>query len=221
MQRENHVNLLRSYRSGELPDILIKSSDIIRPLMALVRSDQVLAQHFLGNMITGILSKVGRSTPYPFAQLRGHFEALLSTISHPPFIACLFGLIFRHEELTIDCILVGQAALRSHNDHLGIRVLEKQISEKEESGKSSYATEIRKAEAQLTKLYRSLKEVDIVLTLGAKQFPEGNLTRSALEQELRGDYMAAFRTYEQALDALEKREVIGTAEVITAVSLCH
>lgn len=154
-----------------------------------------------------------RTSPYPFPQLRAHFETLLATISHPPFIACMFGLIFRHEELAVDSLLVGPAALRSHNDHLGIRVLEKQISEKEESGKAGLDQDVRKAQGQLTKLYRSLREVDIVLTLGAKQFPEGNLTREALERELRGDYSGAFRTYEGALDALEKREVVGTVEV--------
>ena len=50
--RMNQVNLIRTYRDGEIPDIQIPYSDLLLPLMLLIKRDSTIATEVLVELFT-------------------------------------------------------------------------------------------------------------------------------------------------------------------------
>ena len=57
-QRHAQVNMLRNYRIGDLPDIQIKNSDILKPLSELCFRDHSISQMFFASLASSIVDNV-------------------------------------------------------------------------------------------------------------------------------------------------------------------
>jgi DNA-dependent protein kinase catalytic subunit len=53
--RASQVVMFRKYRTGELPDVQIKAKEIIVPLQALARKDDILARMFFSTFVKSLL----------------------------------------------------------------------------------------------------------------------------------------------------------------------
>jgi len=53
-RNEVKVDIIRTYRQGEIPDIQIPYSDLLLPLMALVRKDSTIATEVMVELFTQI-----------------------------------------------------------------------------------------------------------------------------------------------------------------------
>lgn len=54
-RRHAQVSLLRSYRSGDLPDIQITFADVIKPLKALCSRDNIIARQVVTSIVTSVI----------------------------------------------------------------------------------------------------------------------------------------------------------------------
>lgn len=105
--------------------------------------------------------------------------------------------------------LIGEASLKSFNFHSGIVLLEKQIliitseekSKKKKIGVTSNAL-LSQMWTQLAKLYKALEDEDILRGLTDKN-AKHPFTKSALDYELKGDYVEALKLYNKGFQHLD------------------
>ena len=62
--RQKGITLLRKYRTGDLPDVAIKPSEILSPLMALSLVDSSLAQSLFSELFVSIFHSVAEEEKY-------------------------------------------------------------------------------------------------------------------------------------------------------------
>jgi DNA-dependent protein kinase catalytic subunit len=56
--KKDKINMLRTYRMGDIPDIQIDFKDIILPLMVLVQKDSTIATEVLVELFTEIYKQI-------------------------------------------------------------------------------------------------------------------------------------------------------------------
>ncbi|KAI8329229.1 hypothetical protein BC941DRAFT_384857 [Chlamydoabsidia padenii] len=201
-QREKSVVMHRKYRVGELPDIQIKYSELIRPLQALGRTDPNVARI----LYTQLVAAIGRNAEVLVSKddykndliktLKTNLDA--STLFSPTTISSFLRVYFELDGQSLDSDLIKVVSQRSFNHHLGIAVLEKQIG----SGLATNerpAKRIRQAEINtklhassqewidLATLYQDIGEPEIFQSLYRTHVATKDLPKRAVDAKIRGD----------------------------------
>ena len=83
MRRQNEVSMFRSYRVGEIPDIQIKHSDVVVPLMALAQNEPEICSFVFVELVRGVISCVTstRDSRYDKDQSKSLLEQLSNSFN--------------------------------------------------------------------------------------------------------------------------------------------
>nr|CAD7440345.1 unnamed protein product [Timema bartmani] len=108
-KREATVNMYRSYRIGDLPDIEILHSALIRPLQVLAKRDSSIGRQLLVSLFSGILVEMGDGADWFTTRSAGALGDILSssTLSCPPVIGTVLEIALansQHINLDIESI---------------------------------------------------------------------------------------------------------------------
>eukprot|EP01087_Luapelamoeba_hula_P000112 TRINITY_DN10064_c0_g1_i1.p1 TRINITY_DN10064_c0_g1~~TRINITY_DN10064_c0_g1_i1.p1 ORF type:complete len:1634 (-),score=246.38 TRINITY_DN10064_c0_g1_i1:51-4931(-) len=214
--RQKGIRMIRKYRTGELPDVAIKPSELIGPLQALALADPPIAQYLFSDVFLNLFFCIpeGDERSNAKKEITLFFQALMEKSKcDSTFIACLQRICFQESNgveekdigLTMPAALVGDTAFKSLNFQTGIMLLEKQIlkgSQKRVAKRRAGPKLENPQDAwlQLARLYKALGEEDILLGLYDKHISKNDFTRRALAAEIRGDYIEALSIYEEATE---------------------
>ncbi|KAG0005263.1 hypothetical protein BGZ65_011584, partial [Modicella reniformis] len=206
------VSMIRKYRDGDLPDIQIPYSDIIRPLQSLAELDVEICRMLFSKLVTSLMTQVEshteteeEATSYKEG-LVGDMKHILqkSTILFTPFIGSILRICHDYGEADISPELVSKVAIRSSNQHLGIILVEKQLMQsepKERSAKRQKTSESglhdpkRNSWIELARMYKSIDEKDIFKSIYESKVATTEFTREAIAAEVVGDYDRAVKVY--------------------------
>ncbi|CAB4027386.1 DNA-dependent kinase catalytic subunit, partial [Paramuricea clavata] len=133
----------------------------------------------------------------------------------PPFISCVQNVCYNEGKLSLEAGKVTTISIGSLQQPIGIMLLEKQIlriSEdpgerptKRQRTSASPSRETTTTWIELSKLYKSIEDFDVLRGIFSSQIGTQAITRQALEAEGRGDYTKALKLYSQSSegDALQ------------------
>src|SRR5262249_39076893 len=141
------------------------------------------------------------------ASVRELFQRVLErSLCTAPFIGTIQRICFEEPELLRSSSLIGTTSYKSLNFHTGIMLLEKQILHSKGAAGDQAALKKKKLGTQpaslghgddawvhLAKLYEALGEEDILLGVYEKHIARTELTKRALEAQLRNDYASAMK----------------------------
>lgn len=228
--------LYRTYQEGELPDIRIKLSDICSPLQGLCLSDPAIASGMLNLIISGLFGHAYcESNDLDAAEaksLRSGLKNILQRTSGQDtgtnfatviLSSCLRGLkeeenliknlnldISSHSDLMLNMApeLVADFSVQSSTHHAAIQFLEEQLLFLKEKKNSTVDENLQTSILmQLSSLYESIGDTDVLLSLVAKICPNDLATNKALDSEREGDYLTALRIYNHLISTDYKKPV--------------
>ena len=135
-QKENRrttVTKFRTYRKGELPDIMITPRDLLAPLQSLVHHDALIAKLAFGQLYTSVRKQQLGNQPQSMEQLHDGVANLLQSNTHggPAFVGCLHELALSEEGSDLKWLpptLAASSARFSGNLHSGILILERHLA---------------------------------------------------------------------------------------------
>lgn len=204
--RARHVTLCRAYRAGDLPDVGIAPRDLLRPLATLATRDAPLARLAWSHMMISLVRTLDNKKNTVAAALAPLVRTLLTKVSAAPLVAALLRLA-SSIALRLPAKSVSAAALRSLTAQAGAVVIETQLLDLlgiSSSAASKDVEETRESWLALSKVYKALREEDILLGLYEKNICKLSLTKEALEAELQGDYTQACKKYTEAINHLDQ-----------------
>ncbi|KAG0227795.1 hypothetical protein BGW42_002714 [Actinomortierella wolfii] len=217
--RAKRVTMIRKYRVGDLPDIQINYSDIIRPLQSLAEMDVEICRVLFSKLVTTLVDMVDKDAAMTEAEtieykhnIMSRLQTILSstTTFFTPFVGSILRIFHEYGEVDLPADLVSRASIRSSNQHLGIVLLEKQIqypvpkersAKRQRVGTSSSAADYEKKKnwVELAKVYKSIDETSIYKSIYESKIAFTDLTRSAITAELMGDYLRACEIYMESI----------------------
>ncbi|XP_067044034.1 DNA-dependent protein kinase catalytic subunit-like isoform X2 [Acropora muricata] len=213
--RESRVVMYRKYRTGDLPDIQIKFSELIAPLQAVAQRDSTFAKKLFSVLFRGIFSQIEKKLSVPEAanvasDINTAMNNMVSSSTNffPAFISSIQDICYHEHLLSIDPTSVSAACLTSLQQPIGIMLLEKQLLQSEDSGKSSRKRARGSAAPpsqetitwiELSRLYRSLGDYDVLRGIFTGHIGTKPITQKALEAEARGDFSQALKLYNEAI----------------------
>eukprot|EP01018_Ginkgo_biloba_P019264 Gb_14393 [translate_table: standard] len=232
LERANKVQMMRRYRTGELPDIEIAYKDVIIPLSVLAEKDNVFSRLLLIILCRAIYSQQSNELHKSEHELKFSVrdsieKALQRTKYGISFVGCAMDLCLENKESWIQPKLVGSAAQKSRNFHTGILFLENSVlyetppeqlhetSRKRHRGSnrrvSREGNSLDEAFVELVKLYKLIGEYDVVLSIYKNNLTKAAITQHALEAQLRGDFNNALQLYDKAINQFEEPNVEGAS----------
>ncbi|KAG0303333.1 hypothetical protein BGZ98_006787, partial [Dissophora globulifera] len=210
--RSKSVSMIRKYRDGDLPDIQIPYSDIIRPLQNLAEMDVEICRMLFSKLVTSLMGQADshmateeEAMSYKDGLIDDFKEILQkSSLLYTPFIGSILRICHDYGESEISPGIVAKVAIRSSNQHLGIILIEKQIQHFEPKERSSKRQKISETGAndpkrgswiELARIYKSIDEKDVFKSIYESNVATTEFTKRAIESEVIGDYDAAVRHY--------------------------
>lgn len=178
--RVSGVKTVRSYRIGELPDILIRHSDVLNTLVKLAKQDSELGRQFLRLLFQGMVKDISddadsRKIRQFMVKAKNTFERAMRNytgIQAPdrPFSTLLMELCIINS-MRMPCDVVLDICKLSNNQSLGILELEAQLLDDAGTAsetKSKRSRSIFKGEQienvwlGLAELYQEIEENDVL-----------------------------------------------------------
>ena len=223
LKQENQVEKYRTYRIGELPDIQIRSSDILIPLQALAQCDNQIARLLYASLFTSVLDSLEEKLSSDEYQnlirtIQHRFDVMLSQseIFYPSFVAALLDIVLsKREQIQISAQFISASTIASHLESVGILTIEyfirftetnQQINgplKKKLKSDPDLSQQMYKKVDQwleLAKCYRSLANYDDVRGIFSQLSGLKPLTLRAIEEESHSDFLLALNTYITALE---------------------
>lgn len=216
LRKEAQVTLYRSYRVGDFPDIQISYSSLITPLQALAQKDPILAKQLFSALFAGVVQEMEKAKPREESarikeELRVNMNTLLSksALCFPPFVACVQEMCYQNRELQdLDPAAISSTCLVSLQQPSGILLLEEGLlhasvpaepPSKRSRGRREIPPDTNKW-IHLARLYRSLKDYDVVRGIFGGKVGTKSITCTALQAEANTDYAEAVKLYNEALN---------------------
>ena len=234
VSRGNKVVMYRQYRTGDLPDIQIKNSELIRPLQALAQRDDKIARLLFSTLFKSIFGDISKylsehEVDMTKKEVQDIINGILKTTQRysSPFIASIMDISLKHDcslHFYLDPTLVSSCCLISYQQLVGIMVLENQLIQKgggeneaprgskRARGAMQEPTEETSIWIELGRLYKSIEDFDTLRGIFGNQLGTQEVTRRAVEAEESNDYLAACQVYKRALDTCEEMEPRPTQE---------
>nr|XP_018915697.1 PREDICTED: DNA-dependent protein kinase catalytic subunit-like [Bemisia tabaci] len=242
-KRSKEVTVLRTYKTGDFPDIEISYKELIVPLRVFVQQDQSSARHLTVALFKSFLDEESLQGADDFYRevMASIGNILQNSLSFNPAIIGAFFEVsyFCHEKINLDFDAVSTAAQASGLLSLGTVVLENQISALSESDFSSgpsakrqrldrmdetNLTEEANIWFKLAELYYSLSESDVVLGIFRDKLTNGNVDLiKATEKEQLEDWQGARRHYFEVYKDetySEKQRQFVTQSYFKCTALC-
>jgi DNA-dependent protein kinase catalytic subunit len=211
-KRQAKVDLLRRYRTGEVPDIEIKHSELIQPLLNLQSEPQIavitlmmLYESFFGVLVDSKLLKKDEVVAFKTNLRNGIFQLLqASPCVSTDFVTVLQRMCVLLEpdikELTAFPVqLITDTALRSQSSATAVLLLEQHLPRCEPRTKKDDSTRQSLVLSQLARLYSTLGDSDMVLGVYERACTQ-TITKEAIALTYQQDFSAALNRFEQASD---------------------
>ena len=220
--RGNKVVMYRQYRTGDLPDIQIRNSELIRPLQALAQRDDKVARLLFSTLFTSIFADLnkylsGHDVELTKQEVQRTVNGVLKATQRysPPFIAAIMDISLKEDcslHFYLEPTLVSTSCLVSCQQLAGIMVLENQLLQKaggagetargakRAKGAMQAPTEETAIWIELGRLYKSIEDFDTLRGIFGSQIGTREVTRRGIEEEETNDYLSARNTYKQALE---------------------
>ncbi|KAJ3289778.1 hypothetical protein HK104_007244 [Borealophlyctis nickersoniae] len=211
------VVLARTYRAGELPDILIKHKEILDPLRALAQRDTDISRLLFSSLMVAIYRGADEIETEDGAdeyakRIKSHIKKMLqdSTILFSPFIGSIFRVLHELPELGCAAPIIFRASVGSSNYELGVLLLEKLIREPvpqppapKKQRSTHHSSNNRNVElwAQMAKLYKAMDNMEVYQSIFEDKVTSRRETKDAVNAEILGDYEHALEFYKQALES--------------------
>nr|CAD7432490.1 unnamed protein product [Timema monikensis] len=136
-KREATVNMYRSYRIGDLPDIEILHSALIQPLRVLAKRDSSIGRQLLVSLFSGILVEMGDGADWFTARSAEALGDILSssTLSCPPVIGTVLEIALANSQhINLDIESITTASQSSGLLALGSLLLEQMLMKGADEG---------------------------------------------------------------------------------------
>ena len=223
--RGNKVVMYRQYRTGDLPDIQIKHSELIRPLQALAQRDDKVARLLFATLFTSIFSDLnkyltGHEVDLTKTEVQQTINGILKITQRysPPFIAAIMDISLKQDSslhFYLEPTLVSTSCLVSCQQLAGIMVLENQLLQSGGGPDTSSRTKRARGAMQapneetavwieLGRLYRSIEDFDTLRGIFGSQIGTQEVTKRAIEAEESNDHLSAYKIYKSALESAEE-----------------
>jgi hypothetical protein len=207
--------MYRKYRDGELPDVSITLSDILKPLQALCLRDRRIGSQVFQSFFVSIYSSLyKKGTPAAF-ELHEALHSMVSTassvsVSNSNFVSSIFAASLSVIEVVskdssstlvktpvhrINAEVVSNLDIASKNLYSGIRLLEEQLFTDKRVG----SCDTKKGYLELVRLYSILKEQDVIIGISAKVSSSVE-TQRALDFESEGRFEDAVLVYNNIIE---------------------
>ncbi|KYQ91591.1 DNA-dependent protein kinase subunit [Tieghemostelium lacteum] len=230
--RENQITMFRKYRAGDLPDIQIKYQELMKPLQSLCNIDSSIGVYMFSSLFSSIYSQLpNRDQMQTFKnQLKDSIDSIIRQCKfNSSLISCLLNISEKNLEFSPTPSQISSISMKSNNHPMGIVLIEKLLlsiqNQKSSVGTNTTNTTPNMNEYwdNLRDLYKSIKEDDIILGLLEKQQQDlrkqasqneqvVNYTKSALEYELKGDWLNVLSVYDIATSKLESGDIKDISE---------
>ena len=169
-RRLNEVHLQRKYRSGELPDIEINHSELIKPLQILALQDSEFAQLLFSELFESLYKVVQDKTQKghkEFADRQAAIHGSLAQMVRPSlqndalYVSCVLNLCTVVQEVEVNPEDIVKRSMSSMSFHSGILLLEHLLSNKIGSGEEQ-GHDVEHIWVALANLYQKIEEKDVV-----------------------------------------------------------
>nr|CAD7199224.1 unnamed protein product [Timema douglasi] len=211
-KREATVNMYRSYRIGDLPDIEILHSALIQPLRVLAKRDSSIGRRLLVSLFSGILVEMGDGADWFTARSSGALGDILSssTLSCPPVIGTVLEIaLANNQHINLDVESITTASRSSGLLTLGSLLLEQMLMKGADEGqRPPKRARVRTDTGQqlwlkLAELYGHLDEWDVVRGIFRDKVQCGDSVEEALLAEATGFWREARDLYQETLQDSE------------------
>nr|XP_039264534.1 DNA-dependent protein kinase catalytic subunit-like [Styela clava] len=211
-KRQHSVQLYRTYRAGELPDIQIHHRSLIAPLAALAHLDLFVSQRLLSSLVHAVIEEQSKKSTEYIKQIAETLGNVLASSEqcNPAFIAFILDIIQRNAaSIKINPSIVAHAAIKSNQHYYGVRVIEEWLLSQQEPEEPSSkrrkmlqkSSDVNEADVvswiELARLYR--KDLDVLRGIFTGTPVARSLFGNAVEYETQYDYTQATRVYQKAL----------------------
>jgi len=188
MERKASVQIVRTYRSGELPDIQIKWRDVIDPLRVLCGLDGDVAAITIESVFRYLYMMGDHEN-----ELEESVVLMLSQTNGNPTVMSLLGRLCDITQTTgtIDTAIVESKAADSVSFHDSVFMLEGLLLRSSNSNSATISA--------LVTLYSKLQMNDIVMSL-VSSHASNQTTRDAVMMEQKCDVRLAYKTYRDLAD---------------------
>ncbi|KXS19826.1 hypothetical protein M427DRAFT_41671 [Gonapodya prolifera JEL478] len=198
--RERGVNLTRSYRFGDLPDICIPNSDMIKPLQSLATLDNEVASLVFIHVVLGVCLVVERDFKFWGCMDAFYFPfiRIQRTMLEKEYLRCPPALIAssNRDALTFDIGILSVEAIIDD----GVVALPSAKRRRKDVDPPT-AMVLSGDWLQITSLYRSMGDMDVVrATAEFKLAPQGSMYQKSVAAEMSGNLEDAFESLKSQLE---------------------
>ncbi|XP_065679642.1 DNA-dependent protein kinase catalytic subunit isoform X1 [Hydra vulgaris] len=206
--RDQKVVMYRKYRIGELPDIMIKHSDLIVPLQALAQLDHKIGQQLFVSIFLAILNQLSQSSESILLKIQNTLNIIMqsSIFYDSTFINAVETVCLKNKEMNLEPQVVSSASIISLQQPIGILLIEKQLISLKNNIEEPKSKRLRADSQQenymvwseLAKIYTSIKDFDFVQSIFCSQISTNDVVKRALAAEATNDYSTALHIYRKA-----------------------
>ncbi|GFT93732.1 DNA-dependent protein kinase catalytic subunit [Nephila pilipes] len=214
IQRDAQVVMYRQYRIGELPDIEISNSEVIKPIQALAMNDGMIAKLLFKSLLVAIYNFIKEELPEYLEtfneEIGSCFEKILqsSYLYTPNVISFCLEALNQLQDIKFDVEIVFNACIGSNQQSIGILLLETKILngfssepfKKKKRPDKHILTEESNYWMKLAELYKSIEIYDVVNGIFSLTMGSSEANRKALNYESSGQYFNAVMLYNELYD---------------------
>ncbi|XP_055932973.1 DNA-dependent protein kinase catalytic subunit-like isoform X2 [Argiope bruennichi] len=213
-QRDAQVVMYRQYRIGELPDIEISNSEIIKPIQALAMNDGVVAKLLFKSLLVAVCNYVQKELPEYLETFNDEIATCFDKIFQNSYLYTPNVMSFCLETLNqvqgikFDVETVFNACIGSNQQSVGILLLETKIlkgfhsepTQKKRRTNKHVLSEESNHWMKLAELYKSIESYDVVNGIFSLTMGEKEENKKALNFEISGQYFEAVQLYYKLYD---------------------
>ncbi|KAI8906218.1 hypothetical protein DFJ77DRAFT_504568 [Powellomyces hirtus] len=221
--RAHTITLTRKYRAGELPDIEIKTKEIIDPLQILASRDPDIAQQLLSALITSMYNRVDNYSAMNEEQavtfkttVETSLQKILGTSVDfsPSVIAATLRAMYQTSAEGCSSQLISRASERSSNSQMGILLLEKCVDEprapaakRVRTGRGPGTNPSTETWLHLSRLYKSVKNMDVYRAVIEHHISSIPPLKDALTAESSKQYELALIKYRESMEITDIKDI--------------
>ncbi|KAH9256771.1 hypothetical protein BASA81_005065 [Batrachochytrium salamandrivorans] len=227
LARSRQVNLSRSYRVGEYPDMKIKPSSFLKPLWTLTQRDADISKFVLSKLVSSIMisSKKdgcssgiiddGQEIQYSISSdLADVISDTMrcSKLTSPAFIGSMLKILYDTSCTVIEPQLIATASVETGNENLGVLLLEKSIQSLLSEDSVHQGAALLASWVSVAQMYKSIGSLDVYHAINETHLYFSKATKDAIYFSSIGEYLEAKSIFEKSL--------AGPIEHISAEEIC-
>ncbi|RCI04461.1 hypothetical protein CU098_001246, partial [Rhizopus stolonifer] len=210
---EKKVSLSREYRVGELPDVQIPRRDLIFPLEILAKTDHNISRLLYSSLMVSIVNEMKQESNGEEYQ-----EKIIKMIdiNFTPTTGSFLRIIF-DLGAPVDGLVIKEASSRSYNHHIGIAILEKQLSDGDliPRPKKKAFNSLPPAKEKwihLALLYQHIDELEIFQNTYLANVATNEYAKAGVKAQNGGDYATSFNHFDEALNKSNQNHDVNVTE---------